>query len=118
MREYRLMRKNKGNLYYPQVRESKYLISIFLYHTEWKRIVAYSDVFELKCFDNYSCGETWAESKKIIMDYEDQFMSEEPPSVFAHISQTTVRYDIEMRNNLKPKYQIPNLELNKQTSKQ
>ena len=115
MREYRLIRKKKGDLYYPQVREVKPLFTgIFNYHTEWKRIVSYSDVFDLQCSDNYSCGETLEVANKIIIDYEEQFMSEEPPSVFANISQTSVRYDIEMRNLEKPKYQMPNIELNKQ----
>lgn len=119
MREYRLIRKKKGDLYYPQVRETKYLIKIgnrggFPYYTEWKRIVLTFNLFVLYSSDDYCFGETWSVANKIIIDYEEQFMVEEPPSVFANISQASVRYDIEMRNNSKPKYQIPNLELNKQ----
>ena len=111
MREYRLVRKSKGDLYYPQVRETKPLFTgIFLYHTEWKRISAYPDGFQLYNCNYYPFGETYAAANKIIMDYEDQFMSEEPPSVFSHISQTSVRYDIEMRNLRKQTYQIPDLD--------
>ena len=105
MREYRLMRKKEGDLYYPQVREVKPLFTgIFNYHTEWKRIVAVSNFFVLYSYDNYVCGETWLESKKIITDYEEQFMLEEPPYVYSHYSQVYVRYDIEVRNNSKPTY--------------
>ena len=115
MREYRWIRKRKGDLYYPQVRESKYLFKIgnagvFLYYTEWKRVVAVSDGFELKCFDDYFFGETWVAAKKIITDYEEQFMLEDPPYVYSYDSQASVRYDIEARNNIKPKYKMPNLD--------
>ena len=114
MREYRLIRKRKGDLYYPQVRESKYLFKIgnagvFLYYSEWKRIVAVSDGFVLNGCDDYFFGETWVDAKKIITDYEEQFMLEELPYVYSYDSQASVRYNIETRNNPKPKYQMSDI---------
>ena len=119
MREYRLIRIKKGDLFYPQVMETKCLfkigyISVFPYDTEWKRISLLPNGFVLCNFDDYSYGKTWEQAKKIIEDYEEQFMLKDPPYVYSRDSQSSVRYDIEKRNNSKPKYKIPNLELNKQ----
>ncbi len=115
MREYRLIRKKKGDLYYPQVRETKCLFrigntGIFPYKTEWKRIGVHPDGFGLYDCDDYSYGKSWVEAKQIITDYEEQFMDEEPPYVYSYDSQASVRYDIEKRNNPKPKYKMSNLD--------
>ena len=106
MRYYRLIRKKKGDLFYPQVMETKYLfkignISIFPYDTEWKKIVVYPVGFGLYNSDDYSYGKTWEQARKIIQDYEKQFMDEEPPYIYSCDSQVSIRNDIEHHSNLK-----------------
>jgi hypothetical protein len=110
MREYRLVRKKKGDLYYPQVREDKvhfeiFGIGFFPYMTNWKRIGVHHDGFGLYPCDNFRYGVGLIEAEQILMDYEEQFMDEEPPNVFCYESQASVRFKIEIRNNPKPKYQ-------------
>lgn len=100
MREYRLVRQRKGDLYYPQVREDKVLFKIagfgfFPYMTEWKRIGVHPDGFGLYPCDNFRYGVGLIEAKQILMDYEEQFMDNEPPYVFSHSSQNNIRHLIE-----------------------
>ena len=105
MREYRLIRKKKGDLYFPQVREDKCLFKIgsfwaFPFKSEWQRIVRHPDWFGLNDEYDFSDGNSWAEARQIILDYEESFMDDEPPYVFSYDSQASIRQDIERRNNL------------------
>lgn len=92
-REYRIMRKKKGDLYYPQVREFVPFLLFWFRYSKWMRIARHVEGFGL--YDDFerSC-KSKEEAQKIIADYEEQFMDSEPVYPCEHESQAGVRWRI------------------------